>query len=357
MPGRGLPGGKDGSMRPRARSFGAALGAAFVAASLVTAAPSIAGPSPQRRARVAARYIVSQQTPDGAIPTFSPIGGTADAVLALVAARGGASAIQDALGYLQENDEEIDTVGEKAKVVMALVAADDNPRSFAGRDLVDEITGVQLANGRYGEDTAVFDHALATLAMGAADEPVRSAARWLARAQCDDGGWQRDRPAQPFENRHCFSGQAGDAFTKSDTNTTGLAVQALESTSRREDLAGNPFGFFRRIRDPKKNGWGYSWGYRLTDANSTALALQAYYARGRELPEGALRALIRLQHRLCGDKGGAFSFAWEKTDSGYERTGPDLGATVAAVPALLGRALPLSPASSYDSLPKRRPCG
>lgn len=332
------------------------VAAAILAGLLMAPPPSSAGPSPQRRARVAARYIVSQQEPTGAIPTFSPIGGTADAVLALVAVRGGAPAIEDALGYLQDQNSEIDTVGEKAKVIMALVAAGENPRSFAGRDLVDEIAELQAANGRYGKSTAVFDHALATLAMGAAEEPLRGATRWLARAQCDDGGWQRDRPAQPSENRHCFNGQMGDAFTKSDTNTTGLAVQALELTARKENLAGNPFGFFRRIRDREKNGWGYSWGFRLTDANSTALVLQAYFASGRDLPDGARRALIRLQHRLCGNQGGAFSFTWEKTDDGYKRSGRDVGATVAAVPALVGRQLPLEAAGSFDPLPQKKPC-
>ena len=351
MPGRGLSGGKDGGMKSRA-----AIAGLLVGGLLLTAAPSSAGSSMQRRARVAARYIVSQQEPSGAIPTFSPIGGTADAVLALVSVGGGAPAIQDALDYLQAEQADIDTVGERAKVIMALIAFGESPRSFAGRDLVDEITDVQLPNGRYGEETAVFDHALATLALGAADEPVADAARWLARAQCDDGGWQRDRPAQPTENRHCFTGQMGDAFTKSDTNTTALAVQALEQTARREKLTGNPFGFFRRIRDPQKNGWGYSWGFRLTDTNSTALVHQAYFARGRDLPDGARRALIRLQHRLCGDKGGAFSFAWEETENGYKRTGPDVGATVAAVPALMRRPLPLAPVDSFDPLPKRTPC-
>lgn len=305
---------------------------------------------------MAARYVVSQQSANGAIPTFSEIAGTADGVLALVSVGGGAPAIDDALGFLRRNDAEIDSVGEKAKVVMALVAAGKNERSFAGRDLVDELVSSQSPNGRYGQDTAVFDHALAILALGAAGQPVGDATRWLARGQCDDGGWQRDRPAQSFENRHCFSGNDADAFTKSDTNTTALAVQALEMTARNEDLDGNPFGFFRRIRDTEKNGWGYSWGFRLTDANSTALVLQAYAARGRALPDGGRRALAALQGRLCGSNAGAFSFTWEKDGAGYRRTEPDVGATVAAIPALIRRSFPVDPVASYDPLPQPKPC-
>ena len=323
---------------------------------LFSNAAASGAPTPKRRARVAARFVVSQQAADGSIPTFSQIAGTADAIVGLVSVRGGAPAIDDAIDFLRNNDADIDTVGEKAKVVMALVAAGKEPRSFAGRDLIDELVSKQLPNGRYGEQTAVFDHALAILAVGAAGEPVGDAARWLARGQCDDGGWQRDRPARKFENRHCFSGNNADAFTKSDTNTTGLAVQALELSQRVEQLHADPFGFFRRIRDPEKNGWGYSWGFRLTDANSTALVLQAYHARGRDLPEGARRALIQLQHRLCGDNAGAFSFTWESDGGGYKRTGPDIGATVAAVPALVGRPLPVDPVASYDPLPKTKPC-
>ena len=241
---------------------------------------------------------------------------------------------------------------------MALVASERNPRAFGGRNLVNEISSIQIDSGRYGVDTAVFDHALATLAIGSVDGPIGSATRWLAKAQCDDGGWQRDRPAQPSENRHCFNGNDGDAFTKSDTNTTGLAVQALALTAREENLEGNPFGFFRRIRDAEKRGWGYSWGFRLTDANSTALVLQAYFAAGRDLPDGSRRALIRLQHRLCGRGAGAFSFTWEALEGGgYKRSGRDVGATVAAIPALMGQAFPVEPSDSYKPPPKIESCG
>ena len=316
-----------------------------------------AGPTAKRRARVASRYVVNHQADNGSIPTFSPIGGTADAVVALAAAARGGGTIDDAIGYLRRNADEIDTVGEKAKVVMALVAAERQPRSFAGRNLIAEIDQTQLNNGRYGAETPVLDHALAILGMRAAGERVGPAGRWLARAQCDDGGWQRDRPEQPSENRHCFTGNPGDAFTKSDTNTTGLAVQALEVTPRREELEADPFGFFRRIRDPEKRGWGYSWGYRLTDTNSTSLVLQAYFARNRHLPDGAGRALNALQHRLCGRGAGAFSFTWEAREGGgYRRTGRDVGATVAAIPALMREALPVSPPDGYQLPPKIEPC-
>ena len=335
--------------------FTAAVGACVVL--IGSAGVAGARPTTERRARVAARYVVNHQANDGSIPTFSPIGGTADAIVALAASERGAGTIDDAVGYLRRNASEVDSLGEKAKVVMALVAAGRNPRAFAGRDLIAEIDRTQLNNGRYGADAAVFDHALAVLGMRAADEPVGLAGRWLAKAQCDDGGWQRDRPAQPSENRHCFTGNAGDAFTKSDTNTSGLAVQALETTPRREELEADPFGFFRRIRDPEKRGWGYSWGYRLTDTNSTALVLQAYLARNRDLPDGARRALNALQHRLCGRGAGAFSFTWEaRAEGGYRRTGRDVGATVAAIPALMRQALPVPPADRYEPPPKIRPC-
>lgn len=330
--------------------------AAAVATALTVSTGAGAAVSPEYRARMAARYVVDHQNPDGSIPTFSTIGSTADGVISLVAVRRGPKAINDAIDYLRSEETDVDTIGEKAKVVMALVAAGEDPRTFEGRNLLDEIRSTQTSRGRFGADTSVFDHALALLAFGSVGGSPRDAAEWLADAQCRDGGWQYDAPSKAGENDHCFSGDASSDFFKSDTNTTALAIQALAITARREELKRSPFRFIKAIRDEVKGGWGYTWGFRLTDSNSTALVLQAYAAWDRDMPKGARRALRALQHRLCGRNAGAFAYSWDKEDGTYKKQNPNLGATVGAILGLLRRPLPVGPADVDKAPPQPSDC-
>ena len=66
-----------------------------------------------------------------------------------------------------------------------------------------------------------------------------------------------------------------------------------------------------------------------------ALVLQAYAASKLSPPAGSRRALIRLQYPRCG------AFAFTYVNAGV-RGDPDVGATIGAVPGLLGLALPMS---------------
>ena len=156
------------------RISGAKVAACGVAAALlVTSSPALAGPSLKERARVAVRYIISQQEDDGSIRAFSDVGSTSDAILSMVVARRGPRAIDEAIAFLRNNIDLADTIGEKAKLVMALVAAGRNPRSFARHNVVAEIKSSQQADGQYGSDqTGVISHALAILGLEAADAHV-----------------------------------------------------------------------------------------------------------------------------------------------------------------------------------------
>ncbi len=303
-----------------------------------------------KKARAAAHFVVSQQNPQGEFEGgFSPIGTTADAIVSLVAARRGNEAIEDGLDYLETRQAQVDNVGLKAKVIMALVAGGRNPRDFSGRNLVREVKGSQEPTGRYGAGTAVFDHALAMLALEAANlAPSRDAEWWLVKAQCADGGWEYLEPAGS-QDQHCFNGGSDDFFL-SDTNTSALAVQALRFGPR-IPLQRSPFRFFGAARDEEKEGWGYS-PRSLTDTNSTALVIQAYVSRGKDLPQGAKAALRRLQHPLC-EENGAFAYTWaeEEGSGNYVRTSPDLGATVAAIPALLEKPFPIRRADVTKGAP------
>jgi hypothetical protein len=232
----------------------------------------------------------------------------------------------------------VTNVGQRAQVALAVVAAGGTPREFGGRNLIAQLRATEQPNGRYGRSTDVYEHALAMLALAAADAgPSTAATAWLARAQCGDGGWQNDDPPGPDEDKHCLDrvDPGGDFFT-SDTNTTGVAVQALEVGRGSAVPAHDPFDFFAAIRDPRFGGWGYTWGFETTDANSTALVLEAYAASDRRLPSGALAALKALQYRRCG----AWAYSWTDGRGGVVRTPPDVGATIQAIQGVLQQPLP-----------------
>lgn len=306
--------------------------------------------SDRRSAKSGARYLVNEQKRSGKFPGFSEVGSTADAVVSLVAARRGPKAISKAYGFLERNQADISGVGLTAKVIMALTATGRDPRSFEGRDLVTEITSSEQASGQYGEGTAVFDQALALLALVSADEePSQAAETWLADAQCGDGGWEYLSPPGEGDDQHCYKGQPDDYFT-SDTNTTGYAVQALEAAAGNVPLDGDPLAYLTAARDDRKNGWGYVPN-SLTDANSTSLVIQAFVAAGEEVPAGAKKALRALQWRACEVKGG-FAYTWQDEDGDGElrRSLADVGATIAALPALLEKPFPI-----VGSLPAKNP--
>lgn len=341
-------------MFERALTRAAACVAMTATLAAVPGGRAAAGES-QRLARAGVGYLARQQQANGSIPAFSPVGSTADAVVSMVAARRGSGAIRDALRYLARSAAagRVDGVGLRAKVAMAAAAAGLDPRAFGGENLVASIRRAERASGRYGRSTAVYDHALAVLALQAAGiRASREAVAWLAAAQCRDGGWQYDQPSGARDDRHCVRrADPTDAFA-SDTNTTSLAVQALAARGSREP-ARDPFGFFEALRDRRFGGWGFTGGVETTDANSTALVLQAYAATGRRAPAGAIRALEALQYRRCG----AWAYTWgEATGGRLRRTAPDTGATIAAILGVLLRPLPVRAREVSRRAPATPPC-
>jgi hypothetical protein len=320
------------------------LGALAIAAVVIAAVAPTAGAAISRRQRAlyGAAYLVSQQRANGAICAFSCVGSTADAVVALVTARTTAG-VRDAVDYLETRATRGNVVGIglEAKVAMAAVARGRNPRSFGGLNLIRAITRTEGGNGHYG-DAAVFDQALAMLAVRAAGGSPSSAARsWLAAAQCGDGGWQYDEPSRPGDDAHCFDADApapGDFFT-SDSNTTSLAIQVLRSGPR-VDAA---LSFLPTLRDGS-SGWGYSQCCTSTDINSTSLAIQAYVAAGEPVPDGAV-SVLRTSQLRCR--------AWPFQPGGAA----DVGATIGAIPGLLGQPFPVPHLRPrYPTVPQIDPC-
>lgn len=318
----------------------------------------VAGASPRAaadRVRSAIAYLATQQRPNGSIPAFSPIGSTSDAVLSIVAAGVGKPQLRAALVYLRRQvlADRVSTIGLQAKVAMAAAAAGRDPRSFGDLNLVKALRATIGADGRFG-DAPVFDDALAVIALEAsgAKVPVR-AVTWLLDAQCPDGGWQYDEPASPGEDEDCLSAtDPANDFFASDTNTTSYVVQAIEAAGG-GTIANDPFAFFTSIRDARYGGWGYSWGVETSDANSTALVIQAYVSAGMPLPRGAMAALRALRDTSCG----GWSFTWVEGPDGPTPDDPNPGATIGAVLGILRQPLPVPPGAVRGAATPRPGCG
>ena len=131
---------------------------------------------------------------------------------------------------------------------------------------------------------------------------------------------------------------------------------ALEAAGRKAPASA--FAFLDTLRDEEGGGWGFTQGFAATDANSTGLVVQAYIAANRDLPAGAMAGLKGLQFPLCGKNGGAFDFTYgdDDSDGNADNDPPNLGATIAAVPALMKKTLPLEPFKVTRPVPSRKPC-
>jgi hypothetical protein len=336
-------------------SRGVKLLACGVVAAVALSVVPAAAVTNKSRARTAAGYIARQQKDNGSIVSFSVYGSTADAIVALVAARRGKKNIDRALDFLARRvrsgklfkHPEFTDVGVLGKIVMAVEGAGRNARNFGGRNLVRRIANLERPSGRLGRRTEVFSQGLLILGLRAAGRRVPwKVSRWLADAQCDDGGWAFDKPPGDNDDETCKDTTDENDFVTSDSNTTAVAIMALEAASKIN--TGAAFNFLKTLRDADK-GWGYTPEFSSTDANSTALVLQAHRAAGVPLPAGAMAALRGVQVRLCGRNAGAFRFS--------EGNPPNLGATIAATPALMKKALPLEPFKVTKPVPARQPCG
>ena len=304
-----------------------------VAAVLAAAAPVLAAAD----ATAALDYLKTQQNADGGFGSgFSPdsaLSSTADAVLAIVAAGGDPAAFDKGgntpLTYLASQAPSAAAGGDLAKLILAATAAGQNPRQFGGVDSVAKLEALIGTDGKIGAaaDT-FFGHCLAVLALKSAERPVPAAAVDLIKAaQQTGGGWAWD----------------GSTATAADTNTTALAVQALAAAGEAPTgkAIAQALSYYQGIQNDD-GGWPYqspsSFG-TATDANSTAVTIQAILAAGQD-PSGAEwttatgQTPVAVLEALQNPSG---AFAWQAT-----ARDDNLLATVQALPALAGKPFPLA---------------
>lgn len=199
--------------------------------------------------------------------------------------------------------------------------------------------------GLYGSADPTYDGAyrqslalLGLTAVGAT--PDAAAVTWLQTQQCADGGWTAFRKDVS---------KACDAKTE-DSNSTAMAVQALHALGK-DDLAAKGKAWLVAHQNAD-GGLGYSPG-GASDANSSALFVNALVALGAnpaqitkngKSPYDVLGTL-QLACESPEAKRGAFDFQ----ETGKTPVANDF-ATVQAAVAVAGKALPVAPSSQDDAV-------
>ncbi len=269
----------------------------------------------------AREWLRTQQQTDGSFPGFG-VGATADAVIALAAidekasdwrVNGGPSA----LDYLATHaDAYASSAAAAGKLIVAAVSADADPASFGGVDLLARLAGFDDGAGRFGASN--WDQAYALLALRAAWRTLpANASAHLISGQAGSGGW---------------GFMPGDA---PDVDSTALALQALTATGAAPDHPAITQGLaFLHTQQSADGGFPYQAPFP-TSAASTATAMQGLIA----VSENPLSAAWTVSgatplHAL---------FAQQSADGGFAgfSGANDLFSTTAALPALVGKPLPL----------------
>lgn len=166
------------------------------------------------------------------------------------------------IDYLRRNAGSITTTGDLQRTILALVGADVDPRSFAGRDLVGELRDRQNPDGSYQQQVNLTAYAILAMKAGGVEKKrTKKPAKWLRAAQNKNGGW---------------GSVAGGA---SEPDSTGAVLQALEVAPG----SGNQIDAgVKWLRDAQHGtgGWSLTKG-ASSNTQSTAWAVQGIVAAGR----------------------------------------------------------------------------
>lgn len=270
--------------------------------------------------------ITAHQNEDGGYSSFSggadlapsDVGGTLDAMLAMSSV--GFQPVK-ALAYLQANETDVvayaQTDGSMAgKLVLALVAAGQNPRDFVGEDFAAILTD------HLAEDVLPpYGQSLAILGLTAMNQPVPdNAINHLISMQSAEEG---------------LAGSWDDGFgTDGNADATAMAIMALTAAGLPADDASivGAVDFLTQAQ-LETGGWEYGPGFGQS-VNSTALVVQAWSALGLDFysADNAPQNVLLLAQGQTG------AFQADFGDGPFD----DFFTTVQAIPAVAGKSFPLN---------------
>lgn len=308
-----------------------AIAALVVAIIVILSVPAFAdGPA-------AANWLKNQQNADGGFGSpESSVGATADTLIAVAATGDNAIAWaaggQSALDYLKANVASISKAGDLGKVILALIASGQNPRTCCGTDLVAQLESMIAADGKIGgENDFINEHSFAMVALNSASRPVPAASvSYLLSRQIEDGSWSWN----------------GDTTAGSgDNNTLAMVVVALAAAGVPAD---NPQiqKAITKLQGQQNSDGGFPyvspspWGTD-SDANSTAVVIWALLAAGED-PGGVDWKYQGQDGHSAMDKLRAFqndsgAFSWQDA-----MPGDNFMSTIQAVVALEWKTLPFA---------------
>ena len=347
------------------------------------AAPGLAEVRPLNPAKVstppaalyAAGWLGRQFLASGDLPVSSGEAGLNNLSMALVAldsAEAGSDHARRGISYLEKHftsyvststgKTSVDLPGRLAQAILAAVAMHVSPIHFGGTSRANNLVARLLATqAKTGTDAGLFGspasptyssaytQGLALLALAAVGQPNKSGAQWLVAQQCANGGWTSYRSsletACPAEDPATYAG--------ADTNSTSMAVQALVATKVSPRVS--PLKFLEASQYAN-GGFGYIGavsGKQPVDPDSTALVIQALVAL-KQLSNPAFRrsATTTPEAALAHFQLGCKAPASERGAYGYPGiSGPNLIATIQAIPAAARKAFPIGPAALSSKLP------
>ena len=310
------------------------------------ATPIVPGPDPALVRAV--EYLRDQQGDDGGFGGLEDEpdpATTIDAVIALKAAgqRGVDTtvAIDRALAYLETAGAAFaeQGAGQLAKLALAVIAGGKDPRDF-GEDRLNLLAGLTtrpatnsttpLATPASLYGGSAYSHALVLLAVAAAGEPAPiEAIEDLRATQLEDGSWGFAGTTEPGTG---------------DSNTTALAVQALVATGNGTDpMVPSALAYLKTLQNEQGQVRFQAGTEFMADANSTALTVQALIATGQD-PAGAEWRNAAGGLAAFQNAGGGFRYV-------EAEPADNLLATVQAIPAMAGYALPVATACDETAPP------
>jgi len=245
----------------RARKIMLASLAVAVAAGIIRRAPCAA-----KGTQDALKYVKARQGSDGGFAEPDAASDGTTTCWAMLAGSSTGEKVSDwknagksPVDFLQTQAAGLTRLDDIELYTLALSEAGDDPRNFAGKNLVQLILAQVKTDGRIGDTIARHCWGLIALAAAGETTPPKSDT-WLVEQQRADGGWGES-----------------DAVVVADT---GLAVEALAGTGQLDEtVSGQATKLLKSKLGPSG---GFAGAKGAENSMLTASVMRAIYAAGQD---------------------------------------------------------------------------